>query len=159
MVYACKFTFSPHHRHSHPTSSPSFPCVLSVCNLHDVSWGTKGDNVPLDLAPVVGKTKEGESKQVVTTDLPVDQGDIDAAYEMFLRELSKKREKEGKGGDAKLKQEVRGKRKQNEVWVFVNWVLMVFGGTGLFQDVPDTGGTFLDCDELFVDFDVEDQCY
>ncbi|KAJ3032342.1 Chitin synthase, class 2, partial [Rhizophlyctis rosea] len=98
------------------------------CNLHDVSWGTKGDNVPLDLAPVVAKKKEGEGKQVVTTDLPVDQGDIDAAYEMFLRELPKKKEKEKKGGDAKLKQEDYFKLFRTRVvlfWIITNCLLIL----------------------------------
>ncbi|KAJ3287240.1 Chitin synthase, class 2 [Borealophlyctis nickersoniae] len=114
---------------------PSFVNILMVyafCNLHDVTWGTKGDNVPVDLAPVMAKRKTDAGKQVVTTDLPVDQGDIDTNYELLLRELAKKEdkgaEKKKKVVDVKLKQEDYFKLYRTRVvllWIISNFLLVM----------------------------------
>ncbi|KAJ3414663.1 Chitin synthase, class 2 [Chytridiales sp. JEL 0842] len=59
-----------------------------VCNLHDVSWGTKGDTAPpMDIAPIHTKPT-GQGHSVVTTDLPENQTDIDALYETFLQTVT-----------------------------------------------------------------------
>ncbi|KAI8911759.1 chitin synthase-domain-containing protein [Gorgonomyces haynaldii] len=69
---------------------PSFVNILMVyafCNLHDVSWGTKGDNKPQEqAAPVVIKEDE-HGVQTALVDLPVNQGDIDDNYTMFSKAL------------------------------------------------------------------------
>ncbi|KAI8923456.1 chitin synthase-domain-containing protein [Entophlyctis helioformis] len=69
---------------------PSFVNILMVyafCNLHDVSWGTKGDNKPAEPSAPVHTKKTETGDQVVTVDLPVDQKDIDATYNYFLKVL------------------------------------------------------------------------
>lgn len=69
--------------------SPTWANVLNVyafCNLHDFSWGTKGDHTvsnDLGRAVVAGK---GE-KEVVELVLPNGQADIDAAYDEALLKL------------------------------------------------------------------------
>ncbi|KAF4982237.1 hypothetical protein FZEAL_2121 [Fusarium zealandicum] len=64
---------------------PSYICTLQVyafCNTHDVTWGTKGDNVmKTDLGGAVGK---GET---VELDMPSEQLDIDSGYDEALRNL------------------------------------------------------------------------
>nr|KAJ3420244.1 Chitin synthase, class 2 [Polyrhizophydium stewartii] len=68
---------------------PSFVNILMVyafCNLHDVSWGTKGDNKPVE-PPAAVHAQQTESGQVVTVDLPVNQKDIDANYNYFVNAL------------------------------------------------------------------------
>ncbi|RKP01104.1 hypothetical protein CXG81DRAFT_12399 [Caulochytrium protostelioides] len=102
--------------------------VYAFCNLHDVSWGTKGDNViTADAAPV--KTKKTESgNRVATVDLPVEQRDIDAVYELFLHELPNRPKQEKQHRDAKLKQEDFFRAFRTRVvlfWVFCNAVLIV----------------------------------
>ncbi|ORY46998.1 hypothetical protein BCR33DRAFT_715381 [Rhizoclosmatium globosum] len=70
---------------------PSFTNILMVyafCNIHDVSWGTKGATGPADIAPVLIKSNNG--KAVCTTDLPTNQSDIDALYDKLLSDLSTK---------------------------------------------------------------------
>lgn len=68
---------------------PSYICTLQVyafCNTHDVTWGTKGDNVMrTDLGGAVGKDKAGDS--VVELEMPSEQLDIDSAYDEALRNL------------------------------------------------------------------------
>ena len=66
---------------------PSFVNILMVyafCNLHDVSWGTKGDNKAAEpTAPVHTKTENGV--ETATVDLPTNQGDIDSNYDIFIK--------------------------------------------------------------------------
>lgn len=65
---------------------PSYICTLQVyafCNTHDVSWGTKGDNVvSVDLGAAVA-TKNG----AVELEMPSEQLDIDSGYDEALRNL------------------------------------------------------------------------
>jgi len=64
---------------------PSYICTLQVyafCNAHDVTWGTKGDNViKTDLGKAQGKGG------VVELEMPSEQLDIDSGYDEALRNL------------------------------------------------------------------------
>lgn len=65
---------------------PSYICTLQVyafCNTHDVTWGTKGDNViHTDLG--AAKTVNGNT---VVIEMPSEQLDIDSGYDAALRNL------------------------------------------------------------------------
>jgi chitin synthase len=69
---------------------PSYICTLQVyafCNTHDVTWGTKGDNVmKTDLGGAVGKG------QTVELEMPSEQLDIDSGYDEALRNLRNRTE-------------------------------------------------------------------
>ncbi|KAF2748807.1 glycosyltransferase family 2 protein [Sporormia fimetaria CBS 119925] len=65
---------------------PSYICTLQVyafCNTHDITWGTKGDNI--------AKTDLGDAKaksgNVVELEMPSEQLDIDSGYDEALRNL------------------------------------------------------------------------
>jgi chitin synthase len=64
---------------------PSYICTLQVyafCNTHDITWGTKGDNVAkTDLGTAKGK--DG----VVELEMPSEQLDIDSCYDDALFKL------------------------------------------------------------------------
>lgn len=64
---------------------PSYICMLQVyafCNTHDVTWGTKGDNVmKTDLGGAVGRGS------TVELEMPSEQLDIDSGYDEALRNL------------------------------------------------------------------------
>lgn len=64
---------------------PGYICTLQVyafCNTHDVTWGTKGDNViKTDLGGAVG------SGGKVELEMPSEQLDIDSGYDEALRNL------------------------------------------------------------------------
>jgi chitin synthase len=66
---------------------PSYICTLQVyafCNTHDVTWGTKGDNViHTDLGAAVG----GAKGSTVELEMPSEQLDIDSGYDEALRNL------------------------------------------------------------------------
>ncbi|CAE6378425.1 unnamed protein product [Rhizoctonia solani] len=75
---------------------------FEFANVHDVSWGTKGDNtVPKDLG-VVAKAKDGAT---VEASVPTDQRDINAAYEDAMAVLNSKPPVEDQKRDAATKQE------------------------------------------------------
>ncbi|KAJ5807037.1 hypothetical protein N7474_010629 [Penicillium riverlandense] len=65
---------------------PSYICTLQVyafCNTHDVTWGTKGDNVlntDLGAANVINGS-------TVVIEMPSEQLDIDSGYDAALRNL------------------------------------------------------------------------
>ena len=66
---------------------PSYICTLQVyafCNTHDVTWGTKGDNVQhTDL----GAAKATGTGNTVEVEMPSEQLDIDSGYDVALRNL------------------------------------------------------------------------
>ncbi|KAF2161869.1 glycosyltransferase family 2 protein [Zasmidium cellare ATCC 36951] len=65
---------------------PSYICTLQVyafCNAHDVTWGTKGDNV---INKDLGVAKVGKNG-TVEVEMPSEQLDIDSGYDETLRNL------------------------------------------------------------------------
>jgi chitin synthase len=65
---------------------PSYICTLQVyafCNTHDVSWGTKGDNV---IHTDLGAAISGKGN-TVEVEMPSEQLDIDSGYDEALRNL------------------------------------------------------------------------
>ncbi|PLB50580.1 chitin synthase B [Aspergillus steynii IBT 23096] len=65
---------------------PSYVCTLQIyafCNTHDVTWGTKGDNVvntDLGTAKIINGS-------IVEVEMPSEQLDIDSGYDAALRNL------------------------------------------------------------------------
>ncbi|KAJ3241948.1 Chitin synthase, class 2 [Chytriomyces hyalinus] len=107
---------------------PSYVNILNVyafCNLHDVSWGTKGDNTTsadLGLAKVVQK----DGKEVVEVEL-TDQNDANAAYGKYIMELKQERPVEVRKRDAKTKQEDYFKKFRTNIilaWLGTNGLLV-----------------------------------
>ena len=106
--------------------TPSFINVLMVysfCNLHDVSWGTKGDTGQAQPRVSVHTNKTDSGERVVTVDLPVNQDEINEAYEKLLIQIRAKddEDKDAKKEKAKLSQEDYFKSFRTQVVIF--WVL------------------------------------
>ena len=83
---------------------PSFVNILMVyafCNLHDVSWGTKGSVTATEAAPVL-LSNQASGVQLATIHLPTSQNDIDETYDMFLRDIKVNRKSQtGKKSSSK----------------------------------------------------------
>ncbi|KIM36553.1 glycosyltransferase family 2 protein [Hebeloma cylindrosporum] len=108
--------------------APSYINVLNVyafANVHDVSWGTKGDNtVAKDLGTVTtGKTgKKGE----VEAEVPTDEKDINALYEDAIHVLNSKPPKVDSKPDKSTQQEDYYRSFRTNVllaWVLTNGLL------------------------------------
>ena len=104
---------------------PSYICTLQVyafCNTHDVTWGTKGDNViHVDLGAAVGA--KGNTVQL---EMPSEQLDIDSGYDEALRNLRDRLEVKKDGVSEFQQQEdyYRGVRTYMVVaWMVANAVL------------------------------------
>ncbi|ORY52914.1 hypothetical protein BCR33DRAFT_675086 [Rhizoclosmatium globosum] len=108
---------------------PSYVNILNVyafCNLHDVSWGTKGDNVQGADLGVAKMTKDG-GKAVAEVEVPTDRTDINTGYDKHIAALKTPRENEKKKRDAKTKQEDYFKNFRTNViiwWLFSNGLLI-----------------------------------
>lgn len=111
--------------------APSYINVLNVyafCNTHDVSWGTKGDNtVSTDLG--IANVKKGGKggKQEVDVQVPLDQKDINLAYEEDLKVLQTPPPPEEKKIDAKTVQDDYYKQFRSNVvlaWILSNGILI-----------------------------------
>lgn len=66
---------------------PSYICTLQVyafCNTHDVTWGTKGDNV---IHTDLGAARSHGKDSTVELEMPSEQLDIDSGYDEALRNL------------------------------------------------------------------------
>ncbi|KAF9476207.1 glycosyltransferase family 2 protein [Pholiota conissans] len=107
--------------------APSYINVLNVyafANVHDVSWGTKGDNtVAKSLGTVTtGKNKSGE----VEAEVPTDEKDINALYEDAIHVLNTKPPKTEAKPDAGTQQEDYYRTFRTNVllaWVLTNALL------------------------------------
>lgn len=106
--------------------APSFVSVFgvySMCNVHDVSWGTKGsDKVQTDLGVVGGKNGQ------VEINLPTEAKDIDEAYHDAVHVLATKPPKEEKRVDLdQAQQDYYAAIRTNVVlvWVLTNGALCI----------------------------------
>ncbi|KAI8621114.1 chitin synthase-domain-containing protein [Chytriomyces sp. MP71] len=108
---------------------PSYVNILNVyafCNLHDVTWGTKGDNTQGADLGVAKMTKDG-NKDVAEVEVPSDRKDINTGYDKHIASLKQPRENEKKKRDAKTKQEDYFKNFRTSVviwWLFSNGILV-----------------------------------
>jgi len=67
--------------------APSFTNVLNAyafCNLHDVSWGTKGSDKAESL-PAVNSNKEQEGEAAVVEDVQRDQDKLDKSFQLVVQ--------------------------------------------------------------------------
>ncbi|KAJ3220523.1 Chitin synthase, class 2 [Clydaea vesicula] len=135
MYFICSFAyFEPFHMFTSMIQYllllPSFVNILNVyafCNLHDISWGTKGDNTASDLGSVKGVIGK-DGKETVEIDFPSDRKEINYNYETFLQGMQKPLEKTPQKRDAKTKQEDYFKNFRTKTllaWIFSNAFLIV----------------------------------
>ncbi|KAI4603613.1 Chitin synthase, class 2 [Pestalotiopsis sp. 9143b] len=116
---------------------PSYICTLQVyafCNTHDVTWGTKGDNViKTDLGGAIGKGG------LVELEMPSEQLDIDSGYDEALRNLRDRVEVPTSGVSESQMQEDYYKSVRTYmvvVWMVANAILAMavseaYGSSGL----------------------------
>ncbi|KAJ3332865.1 Chitin synthase, class 2 [Blyttiomyces sp. JEL0837] len=108
---------------------PSYVNILMVyafCNLHDVSWGTKGDNIT---GPSLGHVKaiKGKNGPIMEVEAPAEVEDPSKAYQKFVKSLSQPRPKENSKRDAGTKQQDYFKNFRTQLilwWMFSNALLV-----------------------------------
>ncbi|KAK3814262.1 MAG: chitin synthase 1 [Benniella sp.] len=131
---------------------PSYVNVLNIyafCNTHDVSWGTKGDNIDnMDLGVVKMASKDGSSGEV-SVNVPTEDTDINQTYQLALDSLGEKPEEKAQKRDAKTKQEDYYKAFRTRLvllWCASNGLLVgLISSTGLVSigTYEDRSGVYL----------------
>ncbi|OMH84486.1 Chitin synthase 1 [Zancudomyces culisetae] len=113
--------------------------VYAFCNIHDVSWGTKGDtSVSNDLGHAKVSTKK-DGVAVATVNVATDQADINAVYETFLSSLRQPIPKNAEKvkRDAATKRDDANKMFRTNlvlVWTFTNILLVLILSSAWFAD-------------------------
>jgi chitin synthase len=97
--------------------------IYSFSNLHDVSWGTKGDNSnSKDAAPVVAKTENGEKVFVVS--LPEDERECYSNWSTFRkRMILNSHHSQQSGGSRSLETKKEDNCKEFRTKVILSWLL------------------------------------
>jgi len=88
--------------------APSYIDVLNVytfANVHDISWGTKGDNVAAKDLGTVTTAPVKKNGNEVEAEVPTDEKDIDELYQDAMHVLQSKKPKEVKKMDLPHKQD------------------------------------------------------
>ncbi|KAI8818729.1 chitin synthase-domain-containing protein [Fimicolochytrium jonesii] len=126
--------------------------VYAFCNLHDISWGTKGDNVAQGAiaGTSVAVKKNDSSEAEVTVDLPLDDADeLNSRFSSTLEGLVRRPEKQRSSRDRQTKIDDYFRMYRTRVvlaWIFSNSVLVIVFSTQTIMDklyahVDTKGGT------------------
>ncbi|KAI9057763.1 glycosyltransferase family 2 protein [Trametes sanguinea] len=115
---------------------PSYVNILmmyAMCNLHDVTWGTKGDNGSSKDLGGAKKVKAEGGKEVLEVELPTTREDVDQLWAASRTALSFKPPEEKEHRDAATKQADHDRNSRTNVvlaWVGTNiLMILVFTST------------------------------
>ncbi|VEU24422.1 DEKNAAC105668 [Brettanomyces naardenensis] len=73
---------------------PAYTCLLQIyayCNTHDVTWGTKGDNLPVSTLGKATIERDEKGQEVIRLEIVGEQRDIDSMYSENLYKLKERR--------------------------------------------------------------------
>ncbi|KAI0348109.1 chitin synthase [Trametopsis cervina] len=123
---------------------PSYINILmmyAMCNLHDVTWGTKGDNGSAKDLGGAKKAKDANGKEVVEVEMPAAREDVDQVWTAARSSLSHKPPAEKEHRDAATKQADHDRNSRTNVvlaWVGTNMLMiLVFTSTAFTDFVKD----------------------
>ncbi|KAL6304892.1 chitin synthase 2 [Sparassis latifolia] len=121
---------------------PSFVAVMyAMCNLHDVTWGTKGDNGSAKDLGAAKKVKGENGKELMEVELPTAREDVDQLWAASRQALSVKALEEKQHRDAATKQADHDRSSRTNVvlaWIGTNMVMILVFTSNLFIHWVDT---------------------
>ena len=97
--------------------------MYAMCNLHDVTWGTKGDNGAAKDLGGAKKVKDADGKEVMEVELPTAREDVDSLWTASRNALRHKPVEEKEHRDAATKQADHDRNSRTNVvlaWVGTN---------------------------------------
>ncbi|KAI8902971.1 chitin synthase-domain-containing protein [Globomyces pollinis-pini] len=112
-----------------PTFTNMFT-IYSFCNLHDVSWGTKGATTMEDSKPVVKKVTD-DGVEVYELEVPTEEDDVNDAWNQTMKQIEYNKTHRTEGDnkrDEKTKKEDATKEFRTKVvlsWIASNLILIV----------------------------------
>jgi chitin synthase len=119
---------------------PSYVNILmmyAMCNLHDVTWGTKGDNGAAKDLGGAKKVKDANGKEVMEVEIPTAREDVDSLWTASRNALRHKPAEEKEHRDAATKQADHDRNSRTNVvltWVGTNMLMIVFFTSTAFTD-------------------------
>lgn len=101
------------------------------CNLHDVSWGTKGSTSDAELTPLILKKNSDGTTAEYEIEISTEQEEVDAAWKSYNQRLTNYKthvEPTGDNRDEKTRKEDGTKEFRTRVvlsWILTNLILIV----------------------------------
>jgi len=111
---------------------PSYVNILmmyAMCNLHDVTWGTKGDNGAAKDLGGAKKVKDADGKDMLEVDIPTERDDVDSMWAASRASLRHPIPQEKEHRDAATKMSDHDRNSRTNVvllWVGTNMLMIVF---------------------------------
>ncbi|KAF9451389.1 glycosyltransferase family 2 protein [Macrolepiota fuliginosa MF-IS2] len=119
---------------------PSYVNILmmyAMCNLHDVTWGTKGDNGAAKDLGGAKKIKGEDGKDMMEVELPTAKEDVERVWAASRSALKIKPPEEKEHRDAATKQADHDRNSRTNVvlaWVGSNMLLIIVFTSNVFQE-------------------------
>jgi len=119
---------------------PSYVNILmmyAMCNLHDVTWGTKGDNGAAKDLGGAKKVKGENGKEMLEVELPTTREDVDHLWAAARNALKTKAPEERQHRDAATKQADHDRNSRTNVvlaWVGSNMLMVIVFTSKAFND-------------------------
>ncbi|KIY46301.1 chitin synthase [Fistulina hepatica ATCC 64428] len=107
---------------------PSCESSFSFCNIHDVTWGTKGDNGAAKDLGGAKKVKGDDGKEMFEVEVPSKREDVDQLWSAARSALRMKAPEEKEHRDAATKQADRDRNSRTNIvlaWIGTNMVMIV----------------------------------
>ncbi|KAJ3550612.1 hypothetical protein NM688_g5031 [Phlebia brevispora] len=123
---------------------PSYINILmmyAMCNLHDVTWGTKGDNGAAKDLGGAKKVKDSNGKDVLEVEVPTQGEDVEKIWNAARSSLAYKPPAEKEHRDAATKQADHDRNSRTNVvlaWIGTNMaMILIFTSTAFTSWVQD----------------------
>ncbi|KDQ14463.1 glycosyltransferase family 2 protein [Botryobasidium botryosum FD-172 SS1] len=119
---------------------PSYVNILmmyAMCNLHDLGWGTKGDNGASKDLGGAKKIKDKEGKEMLEVEVPTLREDVDSVWQASRSVLRVKPPAEKEHRDAATKQNDHDRNSRTNTvlaWLGTNMAMIVLFTSSLFTD-------------------------
>ncbi|CAL1694392.1 unnamed protein product [Somion occarium] len=119
---------------------PSYVNILmmyAMCNLHDVTWGTKGDNGAAKDLGGAKKVKDSEGHERLEVEVPTAREDVDQLWNASRAALAIKPPEEKEHRDAATKQADHDRNSRTNVvlaWTGTNMILILIFTSTWFND-------------------------